>query len=76
MKYVLLDQGCFSLRPSTERTRAADQETSTFFNSVLCESYFFQQTRILVTHGVAFLTQVDKIIVLVDGRITEVSSLF
>ncbi|XP_076819730.1 multidrug resistance-associated protein 1-like isoform X2 [Clavelina lepadiformis] len=30
------------------------------------------KTRILVTHGVAFLSQTDKIIVLVNGRISEV----
>uniref|UniRef100_A0ABM0GWV9 Multidrug resistance-associated protein 1-like n=1 Tax=Saccoglossus kowalevskii TaxID=10224 RepID=A0ABM0GWV9_SACKO len=33
-----------------------------------------KKTRILVTHGLSFLPQVDKIIVLVDGRITEVGS--
>ena len=30
------------------------------------------QTRVLVTHGVGFLPQVDQIIVLQDGRISEV----
>ncbi len=32
------------------------------------------QTRVLVTHGISFLPQVDHIIVLVDGRISEVGS--
>ena len=32
------------------------------------------QTRILVTHGISFLPQVDKIITLVDGQIGEVGS--
>ena len=31
------------------------------------------QTRIFVTHGVGFLPQVDQIIVLQNGRISEVS---
>lgn len=35
-------------------------------------SFMLLQTRVLVTHGVSFLPQVDKIIVLVDGKITEV----
>ena len=30
------------------------------------------QTRVFVTHGVGFLPQVDQIIVLQDGRISEV----
>ncbi|NXS26250.1 MRP3 protein, partial [Pomatostomus ruficeps] len=32
------------------------------------------KTRILVTHGISFLPQVDHIIVLVDGRISEMGS--
>lgn len=32
------------------------------------------QTRILVTHGISFLPQVDQIIVLKDGGISEVGS--
>ena len=32
------------------------------------------QARILVTHGVGFLPQCDKIVVMVDGRITEVGT--
>uniref|UniRef100_A0A8C5QW21 Uncharacterized protein n=1 Tax=Leptobrachium leishanense TaxID=445787 RepID=A0A8C5QW21_9ANUR len=32
------------------------------------------KTRVLVTHGVSFLPQMDKIIVLSDGRISEVGS--
>lgn len=34
------------------------------------------QTRLLVTHGVHFLPQMDQIIVLKEGRITEVCLLF
>lgn len=32
------------------------------------------QTRILVTHGIGFLSQVDKIVVLKDGQISEIGS--
>lgn len=32
------------------------------------------QTRVLVTHGVNFLPRVDKIIVLIDGDVTETGS--
>lgn len=32
------------------------------------------QTRILVTHGVSFLPYVDEIVVLVDGRVSEIGS--
>lgn len=32
------------------------------------------QTRLLVTHGITFLPQVDQIIVLKNGEITEVGS--
>uniref|UniRef100_H2Z8F8 Multidrug resistance-associated protein 1 n=1 Tax=Ciona savignyi TaxID=51511 RepID=H2Z8F8_CIOSA len=35
-----------------------------------------ERTRILVTHGLAFLPQVDKIFVLVNGRITEVGDYY
>uniref|UniRef100_H3AIJ4 ATP binding cassette subfamily C member 2 n=1 Tax=Latimeria chalumnae TaxID=7897 RepID=H3AIJ4_LATCH len=35
---------------------------------------FGGQTRILVTHGVSFLPKVDEIVVLVNGRISEVGS--
>ena len=34
----------------------------------------FPQTRILVTHGVGFLPQVDKIVVMVNGQVTETGS--
>ena len=37
-----------------------------------CISVF--QTRVLVTHGVGFLPQVDTIVVLVDGKISEIGS--
>ena len=32
------------------------------------------QTRILVTHGIGFLPQCDHVVVMVDGKITEVGS--
>ena len=32
------------------------------------------QVRILVTHGIGFLPQCDVIVVMADGRITEVGS--
>ena len=35
----------------------------------------FCQTRILVTHGLSFLPQVDQIVVLQDGKISEVRSM-
>ena len=41
-------------------------------NQILCLCFRLCQTRILVTHGIAFLPQVDQIIVLQDGRISEV----
>lgn len=42
--------------------------------SVLSSSFVFPQTRILVTHGVSFLPQVDEIVVLVDGQVSEIGS--
>jgi ABC-type sulfate/molybdate transport systems ATPase subunit len=33
-----------------------------------------EQTRVLVTHGISFLPQVDQIVVLKDGEISEVGS--
>ncbi len=35
---------------------------------------FVFQTRVLVTHGISFLPQVDQIVVLVDGRVSETGS--
>lgn len=35
---------------------------------------FYFQTRVLVTHGVHWLPMVDTIVVLVNGRITELGS--
>lgn len=32
------------------------------------------QTRILVTHGISFLPQVDNIMVMVEGRVSEMGS--
>ena len=32
------------------------------------------QTRVLVTHGVHWLPMVDQIVVIVDGRVTELGS--
>ena len=37
-----------------------------------CELFF--QTRILVTHGISFLPQVDQIIVMVNGAVSEIGS--
>jgi ATP-binding cassette subfamily C (CFTR/MRP) protein 1 len=37
------------------------------------EKYFFQ-TRVLVTHGISFLPQLDQIIVMADGQISEVGT--
>ena len=47
-----------------------------FSNNIVYTSVFFLfcflKTRVLVTHGISFLPQVDQIIVLQDGRISEV----
>lgn len=43
-----------------------------FFN--LTPMVIFAQTRILVTHNVSFLPEMDNIIVMKDGRITETGS--
>lgn len=32
------------------------------------------QTRVLVTHGISFLPRVDNILVMVDGRVSEMGS--
>lgn len=32
------------------------------------------QTRVLVTHGISFLPQVDNIMVMVDGNVSEMGS--
>ena len=37
-----------------------------------CNSWL--QVRILVTHGIGFLSQCDVIVVMADGQITEVGS--
>ena len=37
-------------------------------------NFLHLQTRILVTHGISFLPKVDKIVVLVDGKISEMGS--
>lgn len=53
------------------------------FVLVLCVVYkvtigvsfvFWLQTRILVTHGISFLPQVDNIMVMVEGRVSEMGS--
>ena len=42
------------------------------FDKVLGPSGMLKdKTRVLVTHGIAFLPQVDQIIVMKDGQITE-----
>ncbi|XP_048027585.1 ATP-binding cassette sub-family C member 3 isoform X2 [Megalobrama amblycephala] len=38
------------------------------------EGVLKEKTRILVTHGISFLPQVDNILVLVDGRVSEMGS--
>ncbi|RUS88621.1 hypothetical protein EGW08_003647, partial [Elysia chlorotica] len=38
------------------------------------EGMLKDKTRVLVTHGISFLPQVDKIMVLVDGKVSEVGS--
>ncbi|KAK3704049.1 hypothetical protein RRG08_049006 [Elysia crispata] len=38
------------------------------------EGMLKKKTRVLVTHGISFLPQVDKIIVLVDGQVSEAGS--
>ncbi len=43
-------------------------------NKYLTLNALFFQTRILVTHGISFLPQVDHIVVLVDGQISETGS--
>ncbi len=35
---------------------------------------FFTQARVLVTHGIRFLPQCDKIVVMEDGEVTEVGT--
>ena len=42
--------------------------------SLLPSSLFLSQVRVLVTHGLGFLPQCDKIVVMDKGRITEVGS--
>ena len=42
----------------------------TYYTLTMNRDYF--QTRVFVTHGVAFLPQVDQIIVMQNGRISEV----
>ncbi|KAI1894334.1 hypothetical protein AGOR_G00114740 [Albula goreensis] len=45
------------------------------FNNVVGPNGLLKdKTRILVTHGVGFLPQVDEIVVLVDGQVSEVGS--
>ncbi|XP_070580038.1 multidrug resistance-associated protein 1-like isoform X1 [Ptychodera flava] len=45
-----------------------------FDNVIGPDGLLKNKTRVLVTHGITFLPQVDKIIVLVGGRITETGS--
>ncbi|XP_034717200.1 canalicular multispecific organic anion transporter 2 isoform X1 [Etheostoma cragini] len=45
-----------------------------FDNLVGPEGVLKGKTRILVTHGISFLPQVDNIIVMVDGRVSEMGS--
>uniref|UniRef100_A0A8C5AHJ8 ABC-type glutathione-S-conjugate transporter n=1 Tax=Gadus morhua TaxID=8049 RepID=A0A8C5AHJ8_GADMO len=45
-----------------------------FDNLIGPEGALKGKTRLLVTHGVSFLPQVDNILVMVDGRVTEMGS--
>ena len=45
-----------------------------FDNVIGPQGLLKNKTRVLVTHGVGFLSQVDKIVVLVDGTVSEVGS--
>ncbi|XP_036402430.1 canalicular multispecific organic anion transporter 1-like [Megalops cyprinoides] len=45
-----------------------------FENVLGPEGLLKDKTRILVTHGISFLPHVDEIVVLVDGRVSEVGS--
>ncbi|XP_076856191.1 ATP-binding cassette sub-family C member 3 isoform X1 [Brachyhypopomus gauderio] len=45
-----------------------------FDNVIGPEGALCRKTRILVTHGISFLPQVDNILVLVDGRVSEMGS--
>ncbi|MCJ8738368.1 hypothetical protein PDJAM_G00034890 [Pangasius djambal] len=45
-----------------------------FDNVIGPEGALRQKTRILVTHGISFLPQVDNIMVLVEGRVSEMGS--
>lgn len=45
-----------------------------FDNVVGPEGMLKGKTRILVTHGISFLPQVDNILVIVDGRVSEMGS--
>ena len=44
------------------------------FSWIFFKHFFILQTRILVTHGVHWLPQVDKIVVLVNGIVSEVGN--
>ncbi|GAA6074244.1 ATP-binding cassette sub-family C member 3 isoform X1, partial [Tachysurus ichikawai] len=45
-----------------------------FDNVIGPEGALRQKTRILVTHGISFLPQVDNIMVIVEGRVSEMGS--
>lgn len=44
-----------------------------YSNAFTCDNVLFQ-TRIMVTHGIHWLPLVDSIIVLIDGKITEMGT--
>ena len=46
--------------------------TTTNSNEFNFQLVFFFQTRVLVTHGIRFLPQVDQIVVIRGGNISEV----
>ncbi len=42
---------------------------------IVCDQFLFHfKVRVLVTHGLGFLSQCDVIVVMSEGRITEVGS--
>merc|ERR1739838_154817 len=47
---------------------------SIFDNVISADGVLAGKTRLLVTHGISYLPNVDKIIVLVDGRVSEMGS--
>ena len=55
-----------------EATSAVDKETETDFFAMLDE-YFEDRTRIIVSHNVTAIRQLDRVFYLQDGQLTEVT---